>query len=369
MNDAGKESISAGQLAILYVSFMTGSSIIYIPNPMIGFAGNMAWLSLIVSALLSMLVLFFVLYLFRCFPDSSYPEYLRLIYGKWISALFLIPLMLMLYLMLSYIVLGIGNFFVNTMMVETPMYVFHALTLITAAYTVYAGIEVMGRMFFPLVGSIMIFVTLTFCLAFTVSRPETLLPLFSEGLKPILHGVYFSFGFPFAELFLFSVLLPFVWKEERPQVGKWMYAMTAFSAVFLLITVIVTILTLGPLAGDRKFSLFSVARLIQFGHFLVGIESVVGIVLVAGSFMKAAVVLFILNYVTSRFFSLNDEKFVLPAITFTAFLLSVTMFQMESEFSLSVNEVWPLITMIVGVGPLILTAFVTFVKRRLLRRN
>ena len=362
-NDTGKQTISVGQLAILFVSFMIGSSIVYIPNPMIQFAGNMAWLSLIASTLMGIILLSLALYLFRCYPDVPYPEYLNQIFGRWISSVFAILLMLMLYLMLSYIVLGIGNFFVNTMMVETPMYVFNGLTIITAAYTVHAGIEVMGRMFFLLVSSMLAFVILIDFMAAPIARIETLLPLFADGMKPVLHGIYFSFGFPFAELFLFSAIFPFVRKESRPSVGKWMYAMTAISGFFLLTVVLVTIMTLGPLAGDRKFSLYSVARLIQIGQFISGIEAVVGIALIAGSFMKATIVLFILNQATSKFFKLQDDKTVLPAIAFVAFLLSVTMFQKESEFSYSVNDVWPMITFTVGVGPMVLAAIITFMKR------
>jgi spore germination protein KB len=91
-----KQTISAGQLAILYVSFMVGSSIVYIPNPMIQFAGNMSWLSLIASALMSMLLLSLVLYLFRCYPDDIYTAHLERVYGRWIAGVSAVLLMLML---------------------------------------------------------------------------------------------------------------------------------------------------------------------------------------------------------------------------------------------------------------------------------
>jgi spore germination protein KB len=368
MKAPGKQTISVGQLAILYISYMVGSSIINIPNPMIHFAGNMAWLSVIVSTLLGMLLLSLVLYLFRCYPDDVYTVYLNRVYGRWIAGVFTVLLILMLFLMLAYIVLGIGNFFTNTMMVETPMYVFNALTIVVAAYAVYAGIEVMGRMFFLLMASMMLAIVVVVFLSIPIARIEPLLPLFPEGIKPVLHGVYFSFGFPFGELMLFSVILPFVRKESRQQAGKWMYAMTALSGLLLNAVTVITLTTLGPLAGDRKFSLYAVARLIEIGQFLVGIEAVVGIALIAGSFMKAAVVLFILNAVMSRFFKLDDDKLLLPAISFIAFLLSMTMFRTESEFNFSVDVVWPFIVMAIGVGPLVLAALITFVKRRPGRR-
>jgi len=368
MRALGKQTISAGQLAILYVSYMIGSSIINIPNPMIHFAGNMAWLSITVSALMGMLLLSLVLYLFRCYPDDEYTACLNRVYGRWIAGVFIVLLILMLFLMLAYIILDIGDFFTNTMMVETPMYVFNTLTIVVAAYTVYAGIEVMGRMFFLLMGSMMLAVVLIVFLAVPLTRTETLLPLFTEGIKPVLHGIYFSFGFPFGELFLFSVILPFVRKDSRRDAGKWLYAMTALSGFLLLIVILITVMTLGPLAGDRKFSLYAVARLIKVGNFIVGLEAIVGIALIAGSFTKATIVLFILNYVTVRFFKLDDDKLLLPAISFITFLLSMTMFRTEDEFSFAVQVGWPFIVMTVGIVPLMLAALITLLRRNMGRR-
>ena len=368
MRALGKQTISAGQLAILYVSYMIGSSIINIPNPMIHFAGNMAWLSFTVSALMGMLLLSLVLYLFRCYPDDEYTACLNRVFGRWIAGVFIVLLILMLFLMLAYIILDIGNFFTNTMMVETPMYVFNTLTIVVAAYTVYAGIEVMGRMFFLLMGSMMLAVVVIVFLAVPLTRTETLLPLFTEGIKPVLHGIYFSFGFPFGELFLFSVILPFVRKDSRRDAGKWLYAMTALSGFLLLIIILITVMTLGPLAGDRKFSLYAVARLIKVGNFIVGLEAIVGIALIAGSFTKATIVLFILNYVTARFFKLDDDKLLLPAISFITFLLSMTMFRTEDEFSFAVQVGWPFIVMTVGIVPLMLAALITLLRRNMGRR-
>jgi spore germination protein KB len=365
MKAFGTQTISVGQLAILYVSYMVGSSMINVPNPMVQFAGNMAWFSLAVSTLLGMLLLGCVLYLFRCHPDDVYTVYLKRVYGKWIAGVITVLFLLMLLLMFAYIVLDIGKFFTNTMMVETPMYVFNSLTVVISAYAVQAGIEVMARMFFPLMGSMMLAVAVIVILAIPLGRVEMLLPLFPEGIKPVLHGIYFSFGFPFGELILFSVILPFVEKRSRRHAGKWMYAMTALSGFLLLTVILTTELTLGPLAGDRKFSLYAVGRLINVGQFLIGLEAIVGIALIAGSFMKAAIVLYILNNSASRFFNLDDDKLLLPAISFTAFLLSMTMFRSEAEFNFAVGVVWPLIVMLVGIVPLVLAALITMVKRGL----
>jgi spore germination protein KB len=250
------------------------------------------------------------------------------------------------------------------MMLETPIYMFNALTIVVASYTVRTGIDAMGRMFFLLLCIMMFAVLMVLIYTIPLAKWDMLLPLFPEGFKPVLHGTYFSPGFPFAELFMFAVILPFVRKESRRRAGKWMYRMTAFSGLVLLVVTVLTVITLGPLADARKFSLYAVARLLKIGDVLVGIEAIVGIAMMVGSFMKAAVVLFILNCVTVRFFGLNDDKLLLPAIAFIGFLLSITMIHTESEFVFSVDIVWPILVLTLGIIPLVLAALITFVKRR-----
>jgi len=220
----------------------------------------------------------------------------------------------------------------------------------------------MARMFLPLVVAMLAAVVVITMLSIPIARPEQLLPLFPEGIKPILHGVYFSFGFPFAEMALFAMLLPYVRKEGRKALVKWMTGTTVVNMLSLLFVIVVSVVTLGPLAAERKFSLYSVARLLEIGNFLEGTEAIVGYALIAGSYMKATLVLYMLNQITSSLLKTNGDM-LLPFKALISFMLSVTMFQNESEFNESVNVVWPLITMTVGMAPLLLMAVITFCKR------
>lgn len=40
-------------------------------------------------------------------------------------------------------------------------------------------------------------------------QPEQLLPILPKGLTPVMAGAYYTFGFPYSEVFLFGMLLPF----------------------------------------------------------------------------------------------------------------------------------------------------------------
>ena len=46
------------------------------------------------------------------------------------------------------------------------------------------------------------------------------------GIKPVVLGAYFSYGFPYVEIVLMAMILPYVRKEKPAHLSKGMY--TAF---------------------------------------------------------------------------------------------------------------------------------------------
>ena len=269
----------------------------------------------------------------------------------------------MAFMMLANVVADIGGFFKSTMMRETPTYVFHFLILLTAAMTVRSGIEVMARMFTLLLITIFIFSAIVILLTLPAYRVELLMPLFPKGFKPVLHGVYLAYGFPYAELILFSMVLPFVRKDQEP-LGKFMFVSLLISGLSLTLVIVCTIMALGPMAGNIKFSLFTLARLIELAEIIERVESVIGMTLIAGSYMKATIVLFVINLGLTQLFQLEDDKILIFPIAFFAGMISLTMFRNELEFIAHVGTVWPLFITVTGVVPILLLTIVTAFKSR-----
>lgn len=357
-------TVSSRQMATLFLSFLTGSAIVNIPAPLTGAAKNAAWISLWIANGLGMLLLFCVLYLHRKYPDLTLIQYSRQAIGRLLTVIITVPFFLMVFIMLADIVGDIGGFFKSTMMRETPTYVFHLFVLFTAAMTVRSGIEVMARMFTLLVIMIFLFSAAVMLLMIPGYHVEQLMPLFPDGFKPVLHGTYIAWGFPYAELILFSMVLPFVRKDQEP-LGKFMFVVLLISGISLTLVIVCTIMAIGPLAGNVKFSLFTLARMIQLAEVIERIESVIGLALIAGSYMKATIVLFAINLGLSQLFRLQDERILIFPITFLALLLSLTMFRNELEFIEHVGTVWPLFVTVTGVVPiLVLTIVTTFKSRR-----
>ncbi|MDQ6421630.1 endospore germination permease [Paenibacillus sp. LHD-117] len=359
-----QEIVSSFQMSMLFLAFLTGSSIVNIPAPLTGAARNGAWISVLLAAAMGGLLLFGVLYLHRKFPGMTFIQYGRQTLGKWPMAMISIPFLLTTFSMFSSILVDIGGFFSSTMMVDTPSFIVQTLFIVLSALTARAGIEVMARMFVVLIVLMYGAVIVVLVLVAPHYHPEYLLPVIPEGIKPVLHGAYIIYGFPFTEITLISMLLPFIRKEDAGTTGKYMLYAIVICSVVLVAAVICSIMAFGPLSGIFKFSVFRLARMIQIGEILERVESMIGFSLIAGSYMKATIVLFILKTALTQLFNLQDDRILTYPAALFGLLLSITSYKNEVGFLETSLIVWPLLSNIMFTVPLILIMVVASFRRQ-----
>ncbi|CAG7633118.1 endospore germination permease [Paenibacillus allorhizosphaerae] len=358
------ETVSSFQMAMLFLAYGTGSAVINIPAPLTGAARNGAWISVLLACAAGMLLLAACLYLFRVYPGLDFMEYSEQTMGRWLTVILAIPYLCAVFWMLAAIVMDIGTFFKSTMMKQTSTDLIHTLFFLLAALTARAGIEVMARMFVVLLLSMIGFIAIVLLMVSPHYHPYFLLPVMPDGIKPVLHGTYIAYGFPFAEVTLFAMMLPYVRNQDKHLQGKHMVLALLVNGVTLLASVVCSIMAEGPLAGHMKFSLFQLARLIYIQEIFERVESVIGFSLIAGSYMKATIVLFILSKVFARLAKMQDDRILIFPIALTCLLLSLTMYHNETEFVEGVNVIWPLLNNVAFNVPLILVLTVTIFKRK-----
>lgn len=359
-----KEQISHIQIGVLLFVFMTGSSIINIPGPLIGMAGNGAWISLLISGAVGFAMLGMLLFLSGRYPGLSYVDYSRKLIGKLPTlVLGLLSLTFMLQI-LSAMVLDVGLFMVSSMMRETPTYVFTSLILLIAALTARAGIEVIARMFVFLVLLTAIFLFSTLLFAIPDYIPSQLLPVFPKGIKPVLHGAYFSFGFPYAEVFVFGLLIPFVAPKNRKKVPASMLYALSFNVFTLCAATISGIMVFGPFAGDVPYVLFAMARLVEFQEIVQRIESIIGMSLILGSYMKTTITLYAISHFVGRLFKLKDDSVLVMPIALLSFFTGMVTYDGPSGWGAVVTSVHPLWATAAFVGPLTLLAIMAAFRKK-----
>ncbi|MGM7702595.1 GerAB/ArcD/ProY family transporter [Pseudalkalibacillus sp. Hm43] len=358
------ESVGNWQIIILFQAFITGSSILNIQGPLIGIAQNGAWISILIINAFSFLILALILRLHERYPDESYIQYSKKLLGKPLALILGVPFLLLLFHFNANITYGMGQFFTTSMMKETPLYVFHFLILMVAGLTVRSGVEVMARMFNGLLFFVLFIILMIFLLNITHYHPEFLLPVVPDGWKPVIHGAYVGFGFPYMDIMYFAMILPFLKMEKDKPFKRWMYAGLLFNGLILAFTIVASIMILGPIAMSEKFPIYQAARIIEIGEIIQRVESVFGMALIIGSYMKITLMLFIINEVMTQLFNLSDKRaFVFPN-ALLVFLFSLTMYENEVELGESGSIMETILAFFLAFVPLVIVTIRSLFKRQ-----
>jgi len=361
MND--KKSILIYQMAVLLICSTMGSAIVYIPNPISYVAGNAAWISLAFAYAFGMLVLACVLFLHRAYDGRGLLEMSRLLFGKTAAVLIAVLFILMLLFAIPAIVVGINSFFTTIMMKETPSFVFSFLTFFTVAFTVGKGLQVIARMFVLLLVMLIAVTLVILILAIPLYKVKYALPVMPNGVMPVLIGLFTSGGFPYGEIVFFTILLPFSSRHEEGSLSKNMYLSLSVTGIMLVLSSLCTLMVFGPATGIYKFSLYILASEIRVADIIERIESIIGIVLIIGSYMKATIYLFMLNQLFVQLLKLKNDRLLLTPLTGVCVLLSLTMFKGDSDFSQQVYVIWPLFVLTVGCLIVFTMTLLTFLRK------
>ncbi|MBD2868922.1 GerAB/ArcD/ProY family transporter [Paenibacillus arenilitoris] len=355
-------AVSHFQMGVLFFVFMTGSSIINIPGPLIGKAGNGAWLSLLLSGGLGFCMLGCVLYLHRRFPELTFVQYSRKLIGPALTAVLSVVAITFLLQMQSAIVVDVGLFMISSMLRETPIYAFTIMIFIIAALSARAGLEVMARMFTLIMFTSAFFLLFVLVVGLPDYDPSLLLPIMPEGIKPVLHGAYFSFGFPYVEVFLFGMLLPFVHKQSANKLPRTMAITLLLNIVTLCGTTLCAIMIFGLEAGERPYVLYSLARVVEFQEIVQRMESIIGMSLILGSYMKVTITLFVLSLFLSQLLGMKDYRVLVMPLALIGFLMGLVDFDGVSEWVGTVTVLHPVWASAGFAVPLVLLAVIAAIK-------
>lgn len=356
------ESVSSWQMAALLFVFTTGSTILYIPNPLLSAAGSGAWLSWVLSGLGGLIPLLSMLFLTRRFPGLSLVDCSMQTVGYSLTIVIMLPYLAFALLLSAYIYFSVGFFFTTTMMRETPLYVFNGLIALVSALTARAGMEVMSRMFTLLLMVLAGAILLVLLLGIPNYHMEYLLPVMPDGFKPQLHSVYLVSGFLYGDFVVFAMLFSYIRARNDKVRVKPIYIAYFCNWLVLLFVTFCTLMALGPMTNEFRYPIYILARMISIQEIVERGESVIGISLLAGSYMKSTLTLYALNLTVVKLLKVRDHTFLIGPLALLGFFLSLVAVKQEAAF----NEVlitWPLVTFAASL-PIYILAILTAARKR-----
>ncbi|SHG43192.1 spore germination protein (amino acid permease) [Thermosyntropha lipolytica DSM 11003] len=321
-----KDIINSNQFGILLLFLILGSAFIFVPE---GIAGRDCWAASLIASLTGLYIISLTVNLQNRFPGLSIIEISTQVLGK--------PLGLALSLIYSWVVFLVGTLYMYDMLVlmviifpglaETLLVI---LLIAASSYVLYRGINSLARL-----GEILLWIIIPLVLAaitvpfFTVANLQSLTPILAS-FKPVLAGVVFGSNWPYGEISLMAMLLPFV--ADLSKNKKTIYIWFFIGVIILVIRSLLVVAALGQeLMGIVRFPLYEVLLLIRFSTFQ-RIELFFFIMWSITNFM--AIILSHQSFVLclKSLFSLKDYKTVIIPAGLCIAIFTLVMFPSDIEF-------------------------------------
>jgi spore germination protein KB len=315
-----KAKISAIQLFALMFMFEMGTAVVISYG--IG-AKKDAWLATLLGMCGGIIVFFIYYFLFRQYPNLPFTGYARKIFGKYPGSIIgLLYIIFFLYISARN-TRELGELLIASILPKTPLLAITILFVLTICYVLYLGIEVLGRtaevfivvlFFMGFMGNFLVFVSGNVDL-------HNLQPFFEYGWKPIITtAVRDTLIFPFTEILVFTMLLPYL---NQPELVKkvWLSSLI-LGSLALSWTVSLDIAVLSVEQVERStFPLLSTIRNVNLMEFLQRLDVIVVYTLLITVFFKAAIYLYgALMGMVDLFKLKNHQQILLPTGVILIFL-------------------------------------------------
>lgn len=336
-----KVKITNHQLFALTASFVCGSSILVASASTAGLAKQDAWISMLLSAVLGLFEVGLICFLWSHYPDMTYVEMIKQIFGKWIGSIIAGGFVFFCLLSTSQIVWYLGNFMTIHIMPETPIYFINMVFLTTTAIALLYGLEAIARSYEIFIQFVSVLFILSILLVLPNAKMENLLPLFEKGAIPILKGAFFLTSF----LIFPAVLLLMVFPTNADNTKK---AKNSFLKGYLwgeflvFISIIVTISVLGStITAASQYPVFILTKGINLGTIFTRLEFIIAAVWII-TLLSRAILYFYAGFIGfAQLLGLKDHKKIILPLALIILVISGIAFKDVIYLSDWDTFIWP----------------------------
>ena len=323
-------------------------------------AGVDAYISIIISSILSiiLLIMFKLIYNFK--PELSLGEKIRYIFGEklGITINLILSLLVRMFAVIMYFVLT--DFIVSQFLPETPSKIIGIIFASAIIYTTTKGIEIISRLGFIL----LIFSIILFAI--------TLLGLFPNidlsNLKPVLE---YGIGKPFlASLNLilinyvpiFTLLsIPKNQVVDNEKFNRFLIIMYVLATILMFFTIIGIVGNMGiNLSIIYQYPEYAVLKRINLFNFLDRIENILSMQRIVKMFMMICIFTY---FISNTLDKTNNKKYITIIVVSTIFISS-QIFRTNTHFNTFVTNYLPLMRIIFLALIIIVLIRIIYLKRK-----
>ncbi|MFI8684632.1 endospore germination permease [Rossellomorea sp. NPDC077527] len=208
---------------------------------------------------------------------------------------------------------------------DAPNWIASVPFLLIVGYSVMLGIEAIARSAVIMTFFSFLILVILWLLGFFSEEFQAryLLPLFSHGWKPIRTMIFpTGLTFPYGELVVFLVLLPFTAQKEKLQKVVWIPIVTAGVIIMITMELVIGILH-APFANTYYFPFVKAMELVTYLGIIEHMEIFTYLLLIGGGFIKVSVFMYAARVVLTQLFKMKQKNWHVFLLMAAVYLLSL----------------------------------------------
>nr|WP_285847963.1 MULTISPECIES: endospore germination permease [unclassified Mesobacillus] len=268
-------------------------------------AARDAWLSVLASVFPFLFFIWMIYYITKNTEQEKITNWLKNRYGKFLAAMFVLPLLLILFVHASITFLDTSYWAEIYFLPTTPSFLISAVVLTSCYWLSTRSLKVlaiMSTIVLPLVVTLGFFIM---SVNTTQKDIEYLFPLFLNGYVPFIKGIFYSLS-GLTEIYVIILIQHHLTQKIK------------FKDIFWLGFVLIG-LTIGPLsaaimefgpveARNFAFPAYEEWKLLKIGEFISRLDFLAMFQWVSGAFFRIGLFLYIIN----QYLNKRKNKFFLP---------------------------------------------------------
>jgi len=270
------ERISTHQFLTLGAAVLMGGSFLPIASLVTGVGGRDGWMSVLPGFAVGIPYGLMVLSLVEQYPHTNLLQISETLFGQWIGKIIGVLYILIMGYYGGLVLGDLGNMYHTSIMTLVPLWVFFLGGLLLVFYLVRSGIEVFARfseVIFPL---IVLALVLTIVLSIPHIEQEELLPILSEGLKPLFWAGIKLLPYPFIYILFLAGMAAFLptGKQALGQLKTGVWRAVYLVGILNTLVVLMQILVFGPTETIRLVhGMLTLGKVVEISRTVAGIES------------------------------------------------------------------------------------------------
>lgn len=361
-----KTKVSNHQIFALAANCTIGTTLISVASGVASFAKQDAWIAALIAPVLGLPFIWIYYKLGKLFPGKTLIEMFNMAFGKWVgwivSAFFIL---FVCFLDVEQLLFYIGDFMSTEYMTETPLYAFNLLLAFSMAIALLYGLETIARSAEVFAFVAVSLITLIFVLNLTNVNVEYLLPVFENGLAPILKGSLHLSSYLTWPFVILLMIYP-ASSDNSKKTRNALFAGYILGAVISLIATLMSILVLGSaMTAKSQYPIYIMAKQIDIGV-IERIEGVISFSWILTAFIKTLLYFYAGIVGISQLFKIEQHKRLILPLTLVILIFSGIVYPDSSYETKWDSTTWiPFIGTFGAILPSLMLIIAKYKKRQI----